>query len=124
MISILKTIFGAPGIIENGIKLIDDLHTSNEEEIAAKNEAKIKLMNAYAPFKVAQRYLAVLFTVTYILSYLSVLIMTVMSIGNPSSITVIMEQFNINWIMGTIVLFYFGGGLAESVGVGFKTAKR
>ena len=60
---ILATIFGSGDVIANGMKLIDDMHTSKEEEIAAKNKAKVDLMNAYAPFKVGQRYLALMFTV-------------------------------------------------------------
>ena len=70
--SILATIFGSGDVIANGMKLIDDMHTSKEEEIAAKNKAKVDLMNAYAPFKVGQRYLALMFTSTYLLSFLSV----------------------------------------------------
>ena len=32
-----------------GMELIDDMHTSTEEEIAAKSKAKQDLLTAYAP---------------------------------------------------------------------------
>lgn len=28
----------------------------------------------------------------------------------------VIDEFKIDWIMTTIILFYFGGGLAESIG--------
>ena len=50
---ILSTIFGSGDVIKKGMDLIDDMHTSTEEEIAATADAKVKRLNAYAPFKVA-----------------------------------------------------------------------
>jgi len=34
---------------------------------------------------------------------------------STDAILQVIEQFSMNWIMGVIVLFYFGGGLAESI---------
>ena len=65
---ILGKIFGAEEVIKSGLDLIDDMHTSDEEEIAAKAKAKVDLLNAYAPFKLAQRYLAFMFTFMFLLS--------------------------------------------------------
>ena len=65
---ILSTILGADDVIKKGIDLIDSLHTSKEEEIQAKNEAKLKLLEAYHPYKVAQRYLALMFTSVFVLT--------------------------------------------------------
>ena len=65
---ILSTILGADDVIKKGIDLIDSLHTSKEEEIQAKNEAKLKLLEAYHPYKVAQRYLALMFTSVIVLT--------------------------------------------------------
>lgn len=55
-------IFGGKAV-EKGLDLIDDLYTSDEEsaDIIRKDResaanAKIELMKAYAPFKLAQRY--------------------------------------------------------------------
>lgn len=116
MLATLGTILGSTGVIERGMKLIDDAWTTDAERTEARAKAKVELMKAYAPFKVAQRYLALMFGATYLTSYAAVIVMTLGGWGNPEAITAVMGEFNINWIMGTIVLFYFGGGLTESVG--------
>jgi len=53
MLAVLGKILGSGDVISQGMKLIDDMHTSDEEAIAAKSKAKIDLMSAYAPFKIA-----------------------------------------------------------------------
>ena len=58
MLAILGKILGSEKVISKGMDLIDDMVVTSEEEIAAKSKAKIDLMNAYAPFKLAQRYRA------------------------------------------------------------------
>ena len=40
MFGLLGKIFGSEKVISSGIALIDSLHTSTEEEIAAKTKAK------------------------------------------------------------------------------------
>lgn len=112
---VIATILGAPKVIEKGLELIDDLWETDAEARQSKTNAKIALMKAYAPFKVAQRYLAVMFTGTYLATYILVMVYALME--KPTDhIVVVIEQFSVDWIMLTIVAFYFGGGLAESVG--------
>jgi len=77
------------------------------------------LMGAYAPFKIAQRYLALMFGATFLGSYLIVLGMTISGYGDPDSVTKVMEQFSINYAMLIILGFYFGGGVVDS----FKAKK-
>ena len=115
MLNILGTILGNSTVIEKGMELIDDAFTSEEEARESKTEAKIKLLNAYAPFKVAQRYLALMFGATFLISFFLVLVMTLGSWGNVDNVYKIIDEFMIDWIMTAIVTFYFGGGLAESV---------
>jgi hypothetical protein len=72
------------------------------------------LQTSYAPFKVAQRYLALIFGFTFVASYLMVLVLFFLNKG----ITAIQDPitaFKIDWIMLTIVGFYFGGGAFEGV---------
>ncbi len=111
---ILSTIFGSGDVIAKGIDLIDDLHTSDVEMIEAKTKAKMDLMQAYAPFKIAQRYIALMFGGTYISTYLLVIGMTFMG-QDVTVVKDILKEFQIDWIMLTIVGFYFGGGLADSI---------
>ena len=115
MLSVLAKILGNGSVISDGLKLIDSMHTSTEEEIAAKSKAKIDLMNAYAPFKLAQRYLALMFGAVFLGSYLLVLGMTISGRGNPDDVTQVMEQFSIDYSMLIIIAFYFGGGVVDSV---------
>ena len=114
MLGVLGKILGSDSVIKQGMKLIDDMHTSTEEEIAAKSKARIDLMNAYAPFKLAQRYLALMFGFTVLASYIIVLTMTIAGTGDPDAVTKVMEQFSINWAMMIILGFYFGAGAVES----------
>ena len=111
---ILNTIFGSGDVITKGMDLIDSFHTSDTEMVEAKTKAKTDLMTAYAPFKIAQRYLALMFGGTYITTYVLVIVMTFIG-KDVSAVKGILSEFQIDWIMLTIVMFYFGGGLADSV---------
>ena len=115
MFGILAKIFGSGTVISDGMKLIDNMHTSTEEEIAAKTRAKTDLLSAYAPFKIAQRYLALMFAVTFLSGFALVLGMTLFSTGNDQiqDVKTVLGDFYIGEIMLTIVLFYFGGGAFE-----------
>ena len=111
---ILSKIFGGGDVINKGMDLIDSFHTSDTEMIEAKTKAKTDLMTAYAPFKIAQRYLALMFGATYITTY--VLVIGMVFLGKDvTAVKGILSEFQIDWIMLTIVMFYFGGGLADSV---------
>ena len=110
---ILSDIFGGGEVIKAGMELIDDMHTSKEEEIAAKAKAKTDLLNAYAPFKLAQRLLAMMFAITYLLCFAMVLLFTMFDIGNADNVRDVMGEFYVAQIMFAIVAFYFGGGFIE-----------
>lgn len=112
--SIFKTLLGSGDVIQKGMDLIDDMHTSDTEMIEAKTKAKTELLSSYAPFKVAQRYLALLFGFTFVASYLMVLVLFFMG-HSIQEVQDIISAFKINWIMLTIVGFYFGGGAFEGV---------
>jgi hypothetical protein len=115
-LGLLGTIFGSPAVIEKGLDLIDDAWETDAEKTQGKADAKINLLKAYAPFKLAQRYLALMFAVTFLFSFFLVLGMTLAGNGETENVFKVLEQFKIGWIMTTIVLFYFGGGLVESIG--------
>lgn len=115
MMGILGRIFGSGDVIKSGIELIDSLHTSTEEEILAKSKARTELLAAYAPFKLAQRYLALMFTFTFISCFALVLVMTMIGEGDIDAVKQVLGDFYIGEIMLTIVFFYFGGGAIEGV---------
>lgn len=117
IITAIGSILGQGKVLEKGMDLIDDAFTSEEESRASKTKAKIDLMKAYAPFKVAQRWIAIMFTANFILAFWTAV--GIWAFGSPGSIEKFLEimgVFQIGWIMMTIVIFYFGGGLTESIG--------
>ena len=115
MIGILTSILGNAKVIEKGMDLIDQVHTSDEEMERLKAETKIQTMQAYAPLKVAQRYLALMFTATFLSSFFLVLVMTLMGKTNIPDIKQVIDDFYLGEAMLTILAFYFGGGMIEGV---------
>ena len=115
MIGILAKILGSGDVVKQGMSLIDEMHTSTEEEVAVKSKAKTDLLAAYAPFKLAQRYLALMVAFTFLLCFAITLGMTLAGRGDIEGVKAILGDFWIGEIMLIIVGFYFGGGLAESV---------
>jgi quinol-cytochrome oxidoreductase complex cytochrome b subunit len=113
MIGILSKILGSGDVISKSLDLIDNMHSSSEEEIQAKAKAKTDVLAAYAPFKIAQRMLAFMFGFTYVICFAIVLGMTLSGSGNPDNVTKVMDQFSINYAMLLILGFYFGGGAVE-----------
>ena len=121
---ILSNIFGTGEVIKKGLELIDEAWTSDEEKadnevkiIEAKTNAKATLLNAYAPFKLAQRYLAMMFTFVYLFIMINGILGSLYGWVNMENVRESLKFANEMWlgeIMITIVAFYFGGGLAES----------
>jgi hypothetical protein len=130
MLGLLANIFGSEKIVSKGLELIDEAWTSDEEKaenkakiIEAKTEAKVKLLGAYAPFKLAQRYIAFTFTLIFAFIMLNGVLGALYGWVNIEDVNRAKEFANSMWlgeIMLAIVGFYFGGGLAESVNGGKK----
>jgi len=112
---ILASILGSGDVIKAGLNLIDDMHTSKVEEIEAKTEAKVRLIQAYEPYKLAQRYLALLFTFTFLGCFVLVLGMTLFGETDIDNVRSVISEFWIGEIMMVIVSFYYGGGVVESI---------
>lgn len=108
-------LFGSKDVIQQGIKLIDDIHTSTEEEVVVKSKAKTDLLAAYQPYKLAQRYLALMFTFTFLVCFAITMGMTLAGMGDTEAVKSVLNEFWIGEIMLVIVGFYFGGGLAASI---------
>ena len=131
MLGILSNIFGSGDVVKKGLDLIDEAWTSDEEKadnevkiIEAKTNAKATLLNAYAPFKLAQRYLALMFTFVYLFIMMNGILGSLYGWVNMENVRESLKFANEMWlgeIMITIVAFYFGSGMIESVG---RTKKR
>lgn len=116
MLGLLGKIFGSERVIQSGIELIDSFHTSTEEEIAAKTQQRVALLEAYAPFKLAQRVIAFSFTFVYLSCFALVLGFTLADqTTDAEKVKAVLEDFQIGWGMLVILTFYFGGGAAEGI---------
>lgn len=125
MLGVLSKVFGSGEVINAGVKLIDDLYYSDSEEAAdkrkmaeLKTKSKIELMNAYAPFKVAQRYLALMFSAIFLFILVNGVIGSLYGIVDMENVRAAKDFANEMWLGEIIIMimtFYFGGGLAESI---------
>ena len=115
MFGVLAQILGSKDVIKKGLDLVDDMHTSDEESIKAATQQKVEIMKAYAPFKIAQRYLALMFTFTFLASFVLTIGMALSGYGDIDAVKQILGDFYLGEICLIIVTFYFGGGLAEGV---------
>lgn len=124
MLQILSNIFGTGEVVKKGLELIDEAWTSDEEKadnqakiIEAKTNAKATLLNAYAPFKLAQRYLAIMFTIVFLFIMVNGILGALYGWVDMEAVAEAKKFANEMWlgeIMLTIVGFYFGGGVIES----------
>jgi len=121
----LGKLFGSEKVIGKGLELIDDMWTSESEKeedkrlmIAAKNKAKTDMMAAYAPFKLAQRWIAFGFTFVFLFIMINGILGSLYGVVDIAAVEEAKRFANEMWlgeIMLAIVSFYFGGGLAESI---------
>jgi hypothetical protein len=122
---ILSTIFGSGKVIEKGLELIDEAWTSDEEAaenktklIEAKTKAKTDLLTAYAPFKLAQRYIAFTFTLIFAFIMLNGVLGAMygwVSLDQVEEAKNFANKMYLGEIMLAIISFYFGGGFIESL---------
>lgn len=110
---IFSNIFGSDKAIDAGINAIDALVFTDEE----KADKKAMFLKLYEPYKLAQRYLAMIFCIPYSLAcfltfaasfFVDVTTQVAMLSSDWSSISIL------------IALFYFGGGAAEGGIKAFK----
>ena len=66
MFAVLAKILGSGDVVSKSLDLIDSMHTSGEEAEAAKSKARVDLLAAYQPFRLAQRYLALMFSAMFL----------------------------------------------------------
>ncbi len=122
---LLGKIFGSKKVIETGAQLIDNaFHTDQEkaEEGLARMSLKVALLKAYEPFRVAQRFLAIIFSVPYVSAWLTAFTMS--CFGLDVSAQERLLDGTIKDVVWTIVAFYFFGGAAEGTVRGISAYKK
>jgi hypothetical protein len=118
MFAVLAKILGSKDVIQQGMSLIDDMVVTTEEEIAAKSRAKTDLLAAYQPFKLAQRYIALMFTAMFLFIMANGVVGALYGVIDMANVEAAKDFAASMWlgeIMLGIVGFYFGGGLASSI---------
>ena len=129
----IAKIFGADKVVSSSMDMIDKaFYTDSEkaedrfkmEEQRAKH--RIELMNSYAPFKLAQRYIAFGFVFVFLFIMMNGVLATLYGWVDLQNVENAKEFANKMWlgeIILMIVSFYFGGGLIESASVLKKDKK-
>ena len=97
----------------------------NQEKSQASFKAleyKLKWLNATQGMNLARRYIAIMFCITFLLSFAVCLISAVighwLNVDTTKMINAVIslcDAFKIGWITVTIIVFYFGKGIAENV---------
>jgi hypothetical protein len=101
------------GIVEKGLELVDDAFLTDSE----RGKLKIVLMRLYEPYKLIQRYLALIVTLAFVgLHVIYSLCDIIVVVRGGEAIFAELSQRNIDtlgagweWIM----IWYFTGGMVE-----------
>jgi len=105
-----KKIFGTKQHIKDQIELIEKLKISDER----KEEMIVSLFSEYTSFKIAQRLMAVVLTLTYLFAI--ILSMVYQHYGiSVKELIAIATAFNVGLVMLAVTSFYFGGGTIAAI---------
>jgi len=110
---IFSTLFGSKDIVKGVMNGIDKMVLTDEE----RTDAKMNFMKLYEPFKVAQRYIAVICCIPYVLGWFVTLCA---SFYIDVDIQLKILSGDMSNIVLAIVAFYFLGGATEGVVKRFK----
>ena len=113
---LFSRLFGSEKVIDAGIAGIDKAFYTDEEKAETYNKRmalKSALLQAYQPFKVAQRMLALIYSIPYVVAWFGLFGLSFfMDVDKQMRFLVDSDMAVANLI---ILGFYFAGGAAESV---------
>jgi len=129
MIKALKTLFSSGELMDNVSNGLDKAILTPQERLENFN----RLLALYEPFKIAQRYLAMIFCIPYAVAWMIIILCAVITFAagfiwpntapmweNIGKMVELLKG-DIGTIVLTIVIFYFGGGALEGVVGKFKS---
>ena len=102
--------------VANPLKIVEELHLSAEEQV----QYKIKLLEAYKPFSVAQRLLTSVIALLFTLVLVIELVLSILGVWFPITLETIsiINELEIVGMLGyafiSAVSWYLGGGLINS----------
>ena len=115
--SFFKTLFGSGDTIDKSFDLVDKAFFTDEE----KAEAKAKVLEAYAPFKLAQRYFMIIVTLPYMVAWFALFALLFIRAVHSGDITEVKDFLmngDIIYLVMTMAVFYFGDTIASKFGKG------
>lgn len=106
----INKIFGTKKFMSNQLQTIDQLKISD----AKKEEMIVALFEEYTSFKIAQRLMALIITLTYLFAFVLALVYQYTGTDIKELIT-IATAFNVGLVMLAVTSFYFGGGTIAAI---------
>ncbi len=112
----LSNIFGSETLIDSGMSIVDNAFYTNEE----KADMKVKLLDAYRPFKLIQRVLATLVAALFAFVLLLLILLVVLSTWWPvlmvtaAKIAALEIVSMLGWSFMAVMSLYFTGGVISS----------
>lgn len=116
VMGLISRLFGSEKVIDGGISAIDKAFYTAEEKAddhTRRMALKAALLQAYQPFKLAQRYLALLYGVPYVAAWFATFASSFFIDTAAQMKFLISSDMSIANLI--ILGFYFGGGAAESI---------
>jgi len=132
--SIFRTLFGSDKVVDGAMSGLDSLIETSEE----KKSIKLKFLALYEPFKIAQRFIALILAIPFVFIHvlcclidlifamqLGITAMELIEAGKPPtalplnfSVTSDIRASNNTTLgepLGWVVIFYFAGGAGEGI---------
>ena len=138
---ILSKLFGSDKVIDAGMSAIDKIAYTDEEK-ADNNlkfqNVKVALLKAYEPFKIAQRFIALIVGIPFVVIHAIIFLAKLIILITASYYGTEFYDFAITQLskMATennetlgepfvwICIFYFGGGAGEGIIKHFRGVKK
>ncbi len=124
LLSTIGKIFSPNQLGKSIVSGVDKSILTTEEKIDYHKE----FLKLYEPYKIAQRFLAIMFTAVYLLIHLATAMAHFVMVLLKNPVQQIVELYtynheNLGMIALVIVSFYFGGGAVEGVVNKYKIKK-
>ena len=91
----------------------DALVYTDEEKAKAnqlKIDTKLAMLKNFEPYKLAQRYIAILFTTNFLLAFWIGVVIYFVSPTHFDDYIAMVKEYQLGWIMLAIISFYFTDG--------------
>lgn len=108
-------------VFKKGAEIVDEAFYTQEERAEHRDKIlmiKQKFLQLYEPYKIAQRYLAIVFSIPFALLHVGAFAVRIAMWDNPelqTAIATVQDDINTSFgnIVWTIIGFYFLGGTVE-----------